>query len=85
MMELEQFAYRGFVEFLDEYGGGPDSFDDLSAKHLEAYLKLAKDNLSEEQVVSIFEKVRRYLVRKDNMITDYVDEAFESVTGSKVR
>jgi hypothetical protein len=85
MMELEQLAYRGFIEFMDEYGGGPDSFLDLAPKHLEAYLTLVRQNFPEEKQVEIFEEVRKYLLRKDNMITDYTDDAFESVTGMKVR
>lgn len=85
MMQLEQLAYRGFIEFLDEYGGGPDSFLDLGPKHLEAYLTLAKENLPEDEQQDIFEQTRKYLLRKDNMITDYTDDAFESVTGTKVR
>lgn len=85
LMELEQLAYRGFIEFLDEYGGGPDSFLDLGPRHLEAYLLLVKDNFPEQEALDRFAEVKKYLLRKDNMITDYVDEAFESVTGIRVR
>lgn len=85
ILELEQLAYQGFIEFLHEYGGGPDSFLDLGPKHLEAYLKLVKQTLSKTQQDQIFEDVRQYLLKKDNMITDYTDKAFEAVTGIKVR
>ena len=85
MLELEQLAYRGFIEFLHEYGGGPDSFLDLGPKHLQAYLTLVKQHFSKEEQADIFEDVRRYLQRKDNMITDYVDDAFETVTGASPR
>lgn len=85
MLELEQLAYRGFIEFLHEYGGGPDSFLDLGPKHLEAYLRLVKQALPRDRQTEIFEDVRKYLLKKDNMITDYTDEAFESVTGMRVR
>lgn len=85
LMELEQLAYRGFIEFLHEYGGGPDSFLDLGPKHLEAYLTLVKQNCSKEKQDDIFEGVRKYLLKKDNMITNYTDDAFEAVTGIRVR
>lgn len=85
MLGLEQLAYRGFIEFLHEYGGGPDSFLDLGPKHLAAYLTLVKQSIPEDQQDDIFEEVRRYILRKDNMITDYVDEVFEEITGMYVR
>jgi hypothetical protein len=33
---------------------------------------------------NFFDQVRKYLLEKDNMITDYVEDAFETVTGMKV-
>jgi hypothetical protein len=85
LLELEQLAYRGFIEFLHEYGGGPDSFLDLGPKHLEAYLTIVKQSMSEDQQAEVFENVRKYLLRKDNTITDYVDEVFRDITGMHVR
>lgn len=85
LLELEKLAYRGFVEFLHEYGGGPDSFLDLGPRHLEVYLTLVKQNFPEAKQIAIFEDVRKYLLRKDNMITDYTDDTFAAVTGIKVR
>ena len=85
MLELEQLAYRGFIEFLHEYGDDPDSFLDIGPKHLGAYLTLIKQSMPKDQQDDVFEEVRRYLLRKDNMITDYVDEVFEEITGMYVR
>lgn len=85
LLELEQLAYRGFIEFLHEYGGGPDSFLNLGPKHLGAYLSLVKQNFPEEKQIDIFENVKKYLLKKDNMITDYIDDEFESITGIKIR
>jgi Glu-tRNA(Gln) amidotransferase subunit E-like FAD-binding protein len=83
LMQLEQLAYRGFTEFLHEYGGGPDNYDDMGAAHLAAYLRLVKENYSPEAAADIFEQVRRYITKKDNMIQDYNFDAFESVTDIK--
>ena len=85
LMQLEQLAYRGFIEFIDEFGGGPDSFLDMGPAHLTEYLMLVKANLSDTDREKIYEEVKNYLRKKDNMITDYTDDAFESVTGIKVR
>lgn len=83
LMQLEKLAYRGFTEFLHEFGGGPDNYDDMGPAHLMAYLQLAKDNLDADDSTDIFEAVRAYISKKDNMIQDYNFDAFESVTGIK--
>ena len=81
LMQLEQLAYRGFTEFLHEYGGGPDNYDDMGPAHLATYLQLAKDHLSAEETSEVYAEVRRYIQNKDNMIQDYNFDAYESVTG----
>lgn len=83
LMQLEQLAYRGFIEFLHEYGGGPDSYVDMGPNHLKAYLILVKQAKSDIEAQDIFQDVRRYLHKKDNMIQDYNFDAFEEVTGIK--
>lgn len=83
LMQLEQLAYRGFTEFLHEFGGGPDNYDDMGPAHLAAYLQLVKDNFEPAEAADIFETTRQYLYKKDNMIQDYNFDAFESVTGMK--
>lgn len=85
MLRLEQLAYRGFVEFLNEYGGGPESFDELGCKHLEAYLTLVKAQIQNEaERERLFEEVRKYLQDKHNMITDYIYDSYEIVVGKPV-
>lgn len=85
MLELEQLAFRGFIEFFNEFGGGPDSFDELSCKHLEAYLLLVRNNISnQEEQQKLFADIRQYLLKKNNMLTDSIDEVFENVTGMAV-
>ncbi len=84
LLDLEQLAYRGFMEFLDEYGGGPESFDDQACKHLGNYLKLVlqiKDKAKKDELI---EQLRLYIIKKDNMYTDDKDETFESITGVSV-
>lgn len=85
LMELEKLAMRGFVEFLNEYGGGPESFDKMSADHLENYLELVKSLIeSEEDRKNIFEEMRKYLFLKNNMNTDNLDDVFEEATGLRI-
>lgn len=85
MLELEQLAYRGFIDFLNKFGGGPDSYLNLVPRHFEAFLRLVKENLPKRRREIIFGEVRQYLLENDNMMTDCTDEIFEEVTGLKVR
>lgn len=85
IMELERLAFEGFVEFLNEYGGGPESFEEMACDHLEAYLRLVKKiSADEKSYLEEIEKIRQYLRKKRNMITDFTYGAFEEVTGFPV-
>lgn len=85
LLTLEKLAYRGFIEFLNEYGGGPESFDNLSCKHLEAYLELIKTRIADPlEQKRLFEEVKKYLLSLENMITDYLDTVYENITGIPV-
>lgn len=84
MLKLEQLAYRGFMEFLHEYGGGPESFDGQACRHIENYLKLVLQVQDKSKKRELIEKLRSYIVKKDNMYTDDKDEVFESLTGISI-
>ncbi len=85
LMELEQLAYRGFIEFLNEYGGGQESFDEMSDRHLENYLILVRDNIKDEnEKNNIFQEIKEYLLKKNNMYRDSLDDIFEEITGISV-
>lgn len=81
LLNLEQLAYRGFMEFLHEYGGGPESFDNQACKHLEGYLELVLQIKDKAEKDELIEKLRTYITKKNNMYTDDKDETFESLTG----
>jgi hypothetical protein len=85
LMELEQLAYRGFIEFLNEFGGGPESFDEMADRHLENYLILVRDNIKDEnEKDNIFQNLKKYLLKKNNMCRDTLDDIFEEITGMAV-
>ncbi len=85
LMKLEQLAYRGFIEFLNEYGGGPESFDEMADKHMENYLILVRDNIKgEKERNDIFQNIKGYLLKKNNMCTDSLDDVFKEITGISV-
>ena len=84
-MELEHLAFMGFVDYLDEYGGGPDSFEGMACEHLETYLDLVMGTLKDEsERATCIEEARKYLRKKRNMITDGLYGTFEEKTGMSV-
>jgi len=86
LLKLEKLAYRGYFEYLNEYGGGPDNFEEMACKHLEAYLALVKTKINDKnEQDQLIEEVRIYLKKLNNMITDYVDDTFEITAGILVR
>lgn len=85
IIKLEQLAYRGFIEFQNEFGGGPENFDDMACKHLENYLTLIKETVkNEDEKKQIFQEVRKYLMEKDNMYVDSLYDTFEIITGISI-
>ena len=85
LMKLEQIAYMGFIEYLNEYGGGPENFDAMADRHLENYLILVRDNIKDENKKNnIFQDIKEYLLKKDNMYTDWLDDVFKKITGISV-
>lgn len=84
LLNLEQLAYRGFMEFLHEYVGGPENFDDLACKQLNNYLELVLQIVDKSEKEKRIDELRFYLIEKYNMITDDKDEVFESVLGIPV-
>lgn len=86
IIKLEQLAYRGFIEFQNEFGGGPENFDDMACKHMEEYIKLIKQEVKEdEEKNKIFNELKQYLRKKDNMYVDSLYYTFELAIGIKIR
>lgn len=80
MLVLEWLAYRGFQEYLHEFGGGPETFDQMACKHLESYLQLVRDVITDEtEKRRRYAEVAKHVLDHDNMITDYAEDTFEGV------
>lgn len=85
MMELEKLAYHGFIEFLNKYGADSESFDEQACNHLGTYLRLTQDmQILADERSRIFQDVKKYLLDKNNMFTDMLDETYERVTGIRI-
>ena len=85
LIKLEQLAYKGFIEFLNEFGDGPENFDEMATKHLENYLILIQGNIKDEKEKNDnFQEIKEYLLENKNMYTDQLDETFEKITGISI-
>jgi len=81
LMDLERIAFEGFVEFLNEFGGGPESFEQMACDHLEKYLQLVrKVYTNEEDYLKQVSEIRKYIQKKNNMYVDGLWEIFEIST-----
>ena len=85
LIKLEQLAYEGFVEFLNEFGCDSESLENVACRHLENYLILVKDNIKDSnEKNSIFQNTKDYLLKRNNMYTDSLDDTFEEITGVSI-
>jgi hypothetical protein len=46
LLKLEQLAYRGFIEFLNEFGGGPEFFFGYGTEAFGEVFELSEDSNS---------------------------------------
>ncbi len=82
---LEWHAFDGYMTFLNDYGGGPDSYENKVYEHLKNYLLLLieasndKQNLEEELL-----GVENYLSEHDNMYNDDLFELFEEISAEYI-
>ena len=83
MLQLEWLAYRGFQEYLHQFGGGPETFDDMACNHLEAYLLLIRDGIKDKEGQKRrYVEAAQHIMSRDNMIIDYAEDAFDEVVGT---
>lgn len=54
----------------------------MADRHLENYLILVRDNIKDEnEKNNIFQDIKDYLLKKNNMYTDSLDDVFKEITG----
>jgi len=84
LCEMEWIAFDGYMTFLDDYGGGPEIYEDKIYDHLNNYLALLKKISTSKEYISELEEVSIYLRGHTNMCYDYIWELFKEMTGKKV-
>jgi hypothetical protein len=83
MLEIYKLAYRGILDWANDYGYFPDNLENASSGYLEKYLQLIKSFISEksEQDDRIFEEKKWIETRYNNIPTDYISHVFFDETG----
>ncbi len=84
LCEMEWIAFDGYMTYLDDYGGGPEIYEDKVYEHLNNYLLLLDKTLKAEAYRNKIEETSKYLRKHTNMYYDHIWELFEEVTGEEV-
>lgn len=82
---MEWYAFNGYMTFLNDYGGGPDSYENKAYDHLENYLLLLIESSNDKQ--SLEEElleVENYLSQHSNMYNDHLWELFENISAEHI-
>ena len=80
LCDMQWCAFDGYVTFLNDYGGGPDSYENRAYEHFKNYLRLLveisndKQKLEEELL-----EVKSYLREHQNMYNDHLWELYEDI------
>jgi hypothetical protein len=81
LCEMEWIAFDGYMTSLNDYGGGPESYENKVYDHLKNYLSLLLNDISKNDEL---DGVKHYLREHTNMYYDHLWELFEEITGESV-
>ena len=84
LCEMEWIAFDGYMTSLNDYGGGPESYENKVYDHLKKYLLLLNDINKNEELNDELDGVKHYLREHTNMYYDHLWELFEEITGESV-
>jgi len=84
LCNMEWIAFDGYMTFLNDYGGGPDSYENKVYDHLKAYLLLLFETKSGDELDNILADVSDYLRSHSNMYYEHIWELYKELTGMDV-
>lgn len=82
--EMELIAFKAYLNFLNDFGGGPEIYESKVYDHLENYLKLALKDTSNDNIEDKVMEINYLLSNNTNMYYDHIWELFENLTGNEV-
>jgi len=78
--EMEYIAFKAYLDFLNDFGGGPEIYEEKVYEHLKNYLILVLENNSQQNIETKVQHIQEYLLNNTNMCYDYLWELFEELT-----
>jgi len=78
--KMELIAFKGYMGYLNDYGGGPEIYENKVYYHLNNYLSLVIENHAVENQLEIFETMRSYLLENTNMYYDHIWGLFDDLS-----
>jgi len=82
--EMELIAFKAYMNFLNDFGGGPDIYESKVYDHLENYLQLLLKNPSNDNRDDKIVEIQYFLYQNQNMYYDHIWGLFKDLTGLEV-
>ena len=84
IIEMELIAFKAYMNFLNDFGGGPEIYEDKIYDHLKNYLELLLSNQLNSDIATKIDEMKNYLYKNQNMYYDHIWELFQDLTGVEV-
>ena len=82
---MEYIAFKAYIDFLNDFGGGPEIYEEKVYDHLQNYILLILTNNSQKDRDNKIYHLQDYLLNNTNMCYDYLWELFEELTNINLR
>ena len=79
--KMEFIAFKAYIDFLNDFGGGPEIYEDKVYDHLKNYISLVLNSNTQKDIETKLKYIENYLLNNTNMCYDYLWELFEELTG----
>jgi len=85
LCDMQWYAFDGYVTFLNDYGSGPDSYENKAYEHFKNYLLLLVETSNDKQELE--EELlgaENYLNQHQNMYSDHLWELYEDIAAEYI-
>lgn len=83
--EMEYIAFKGYMDFLNDFGGGPEIYEDKVYDHLKNYILLVLENNLKQDIDDKLYQVQNDLLKNTNMYYEHLWDLFEELTHINLR
>ena len=83
--KMEFIAFKAYIDFLNDFGGGPEIYEDKVYDHLKNYISLVLKNDTQKDIETKLTYIENYLLNNTNMYYDHLWDLFEELAGMNLR